>query len=177
MFVLYVCLFLQHLLIGRCVYVVLYIILYYMISYHIILYYIIWYIILLMICCMFAYSYSAYLLASNVGSHSWQECPWPVTGHYSWSSVINLRGETFFVFERKIMMRSMIMVQRGSSVMAFTEDFIWSSVLNVFRGERKISKLLLFICNQYLPFQGGKIILFGSTEAPSVVRKQRIEGA
>ena len=42
---------------------------------------------------MFAYSYSAYLLASNVGSHSWQECPWPVTGHYSWSSVINLRGK------------------------------------------------------------------------------------
>ena len=32
--------------------------------------------------------------------------------------------KTFFVFERKIMMRSMIMVQRGSSVMAFTEDFI-----------------------------------------------------
>ena len=164
-----------------------------------------------MICCMFAYSYSAYLLASNVGSHSWQECPWPVTGHYSWSSVINLRGkhnnnvvdddfrewhyalahpwpvtghyswssvinlrgETFFVFERKIMMWSIIMVQRGSSVMAVTEDYIWLSVLNVSRGEGKISKLLLFICNQYLPFQGGKIILFGSTEVHSVVRKQK----
>ena len=57
--------------------------------------------------------------------------------------------------------------------MAVTEDYIWSTVLNVFRGEGKIFKLLSSICNKSLPFQGGKIILFGSTEVHSVVRKQK----
>ena len=28
---------------------------------------------------MFAYSYGSFLLASTVGTHSWQDCPWPVT--------------------------------------------------------------------------------------------------
>ena len=41
------------------------------------------------LCVMFAYSYSPYLLASTVGSQRWQDCPWPVTGDYSWSSLIN----------------------------------------------------------------------------------------
>ena len=57
--------------------------------------------------------------------------------------------------------------------MAVTEDYIWSTVLNVFRGEGKIFKLLSSICNKSLPFQGGKIIFFGSTEVHSVVRKQK----
>ena len=48
---------------------------------------------------MFAYSYGSYLLASTVGSHRWQDWPGPVTGDYSWSSVINqYAGEQVFSY-------------------------------------------------------------------------------